>query len=61
MPDRQTDPNPDSPPRDDDRGSVESLDQPDAGSRASEESPDPANGAVGGTDGVTKNQGDDAQ
>lgn len=59
MTDRSTEPNPDSPPRDQDRGSVESVDRP-ATERASEEgapSPEPANGS----DGIVKNQDDTAQ
>lgn len=51
-------PNPDSPPRDDDRGSIEQVDQP---RERDDDAPDARNGAVGGTDGVTRNQDDDAQ
>ena len=53
MTDRTNDQSPDSRPRDDDRGSIEGVDRP--------ETADPRNGAVGGTDGAVKNQGDDAQ
>lgn len=53
MTDRTSDQAPDSRPRDEDRGSIDAVDRPDA--------PDPRNGAAGGTDGVTKNQDDDAQ
>lgn len=56
MTDPRRDPNPDSPPRDDDRGSIEQVDEP-----RERESPDARDGAVGGTDGVTKNQDATAQ
>lgn len=56
MTERRRDPNPDSPPREDGRGSIEQVDNP-----RDNETPDARNGAVGGTDGVTKNQDDDAQ
>lgn len=56
MTDRTSDQAPDSRPRDEDRGSIETVDRP-----RDDETPDPRNGAVGGTDGVTRNQDDDAQ
>lgn len=64
MTDRRPDTNPDSPPREDERGSVESLDQPGAREHDAadvEGDPDPQDGAVGGTDGITKNQEATAQ
>lgn len=64
-PNSRPDANPDSPPRDDDRGSVETLDPPNSGREDTidntEGAPDPRNGAVGGTDGMVKNQDDTAQ
>jgi hypothetical protein len=60
MNDRRTDPNPDSPPRDEDRGSIESLDRP-APDRDSEEGGSPAPEPANGSDGIVKNQDDMAQ
>lgn len=64
-PNSRPDAHPDSPPRDEERGSIEALDPP-TGEREDaiddiEGNPDPRNGAVGGTDGVVKNQDDTAQ
>lgn len=58
MTDREPDPNPDSPPNEADRGSVESLDRQPT---THDDTPDARNGAVGGADGVVKNQDDTAQ
>lgn len=60
MTDPHRDPNPDSPPREDDRGSIEQIDEP-RDPRQPEPTiddavPDAGNGAVGGTDGMVKNQ-----
>lgn len=58
-------PNPDSPPREEDRGSIEQIDDPrerdDADPVIDDAAPDAGNGAVGGTDGVTRNQDSTAQ
>ena len=62
---RPRDPNPDSPPIEDDRGSIEQIDEPrdprQPDPRVDDPVPDTGNGAVGGTDGVTKNQDTTAQ
>lgn len=59
------DPNPDSPPTEDDRGSIEQIDEPrdprEPDPTIDDASPDAGNGAFGGTDGVVKNQDDMAQ
>ena len=63
-PNQRPDANPDSPPRSEDRGSVESLDQIDGHDHAEDDidgTPDAGTGAVGGTDGIVKNQDDTAQ
>ncbi len=63
-PNSRPDANPDSPPRDDDRGSIETLDPPHSREDQVDDvegAPDPQDGAVGGTDGVTKNQDSTAQ
>lgn len=68
MTDGPADPHPDSPPRDDDRGSIEQVDDggghdrdPGPDDLAPGAAPDADNGSVGGTDGVVKNQDDTAQ
>ena len=65
MTDPNREPNPDSPPIEDDRGSIEQIDDPrdprDPDPAIDDPRPDARNGAVGGTDGITKNQDDTAQ
>lgn len=56
MTDDRPDLHPYGPTPDGESDSIENLDRP-----TNDESPDARNGAVGGTDGVTKNQDDDAQ
>lgn len=63
-PNPRPDANPDSPPHDDERGSIEALDPTAARERGAsdvEGAPDPGGNAVGRTDGIIGSQGDTAQ